>query len=93
MVLIAETTGVRERFLWLDGWSVFFTGAGTIVLFEALLRALVPGTRGLLAWNLIGGAVLLSLGLGDEFGWAFVGAVVLGTVGLLTLAGTLERRK
>ncbi|MHC4780023.1 MAG: hypothetical protein ACYTFG_15735 [Planctomycetota bacterium] len=92
-VLVAEATGVREQLLLLDGWSVFFTGAGAIVLFEAFIRMIVPGTRHLLAWNLIGGSVLICIGLGDELGWALAGASILATFGFLIALGTLFGRR
>jgi hypothetical protein len=86
LVLGAEAAGIRARWTGMDGWSVFFTGAGILVLAEGGIRLLVPSARGLLAWNLIAGSVLLGLGLGDTIGWPWIGVAGMTALALAILA-------
>ncbi|MHC5036274.1 MAG: hypothetical protein ACYTHM_03080 [Planctomycetota bacterium] len=92
LVLITEFSGFAGRFAWWEGWSVFFTGAGILVLGEAMIRLMVPRWRRLFLWNLIGGAVLLGIGLGSVVGWEWIAVAGLGIVGMVILHGTFTRK-
>jgi len=73
-----------------DGWAVFFTGAGLILLGATIIRHMVPAYRRpglILGW--IFGFVLLSIGLGDTMAWIW--ALILAVIGFSILKG-LSRR-
>ena len=91
-VLLAGATGFAANFTWWNGWSVFLTGAGVIVLIEAGVRLLVPEHRQPLVWNLICGFILLGFGLGDT-AWRWVLPLVLIVIGLTVFRGALARRR
>lgn len=67
----------------MDGWSLAFTGAGVLVLFAILIRALVPEYRRHFLGSSILAMFLLSAGLGPTFKiiviWA-IGLIVIGTI-------------
>ncbi len=91
MVLLAESTGYVQNFpWWWDSWGVFFTGAGIIVLSEAVVRMLVPAYHHAMVWNLICGAVLTSIGLGDKVSWMW--PIVLVIIGFYIFKGVLSPR-
>jgi hypothetical protein len=46
LVVVATNTDFSSDYDWWDGWSVFFVGAGVIVLGEALIRVAAPRYRG-----------------------------------------------
>jgi len=93
LVLLAETTNIAADSSWWDGWAVFFTGAGVIVLFEAVIRLFLPEYRQPLVWNLICGFVLLGIGLNDLVNWSWVWALALVAIGIIILQGTFGRRR
>ncbi|MFC2027738.1 hypothetical protein ACFLU3_03515 [Chloroflexota bacterium] len=69
-----------------NSWSVFFIGAGTIVLGVTVIRHVVPEYRRrgrIFGW--IFGFVLLSIGLGDAMIWIWV--PVLAVIGFSILKG------
>ena len=55
-----------------DGWSLFFRGAGALVLIELAIRVLVPAYRRDLLGTLILAGFLLWLG-----GWALLWPIIL----------------
>jgi len=84
IVLLASLTDFAGS-SW-DGWAVFFTGAGLIVLGVTMIRHMVPEYRRpglILGW--IFGFVLLSIGLGDAMVWIW--APVLAVIGFSILKG------
>lgn len=92
LVLLAEPIGYSSRLSWWDGWGVFFTGAGAIVLVEAVVRLLVPGLRPSWWWSLIVGSVLLGIGLDSWDGLAWIWALALAAAGVAILRGVFARR-
>ena len=91
LVLLAQTTGLTDDYGWWDGWAVFFTGAGILVLLRTFIRPLVPEFRRKLAADLIFGFILLSIGLGDlvvDWIWPFA----LIAVGVMILRGLRTRQ-
>ncbi|MDP6403168.1 MAG: hypothetical protein QF467_06435 [SAR202 cluster bacterium] len=90
LVMLAEVTGFGANFSWWDGWAVFFTGAGVIVLLGTSLRLLVPEYRRKLVAGLVFGAVLLGIGLGDALAWIW--PVLLIAVGAAIIRGLYTDR-
>ena len=91
LVLLAEATGYSSRLSWWDGWGVFFTGAGAIVLVETVVRLLLRGYRSSWWWSLLVGSVLLAIGLDSWDGLAWIWALVLAAIGVAILRGVFAR--
>jgi hypothetical protein len=70
-------------------WQVFFLGAGVIVLFEIVIRLLVPLYRRRVMGTFIGAIVLFALGLGQ---WTVIWPLILIAIGLSILLRGLFRR-
>ena len=66
LVLLAGTTDYAVNFGAWNGWAVFLTGAGIIVLVGAAIRLLLRGHRRAVAGHLICGFMLLAVGLGHK---------------------------
>jgi hypothetical protein len=71
-------------------WQVFFLGAGVLVLFEIVIRLLVPSYRRRMMGTFIGAIVLFALGLGQ---WTVIWPVILIAIGLSILLRGLFRRR
>lgn len=85
ILVVADSAGIASEFGWWDGWGVFFTGAGVIVLAGTVLRLLIPEYRASWAWSLLVGSVLLAIGLGTWEGLEWIWAVVLAAIGVAIL--------
>ena len=85
LVILAETTGYRKHFSWWEGWAVFFTGAGAILLLASLYRVLVPEHRRSVAGNVIIGLVLLGIGLGSLISWNYIWVIILIVIAIMIL--------
>jgi hypothetical protein len=87
LILLAETTGYGEDHFssWWEAWSVFFAGAGAILLLTAFYRLLVPEHRRPVAGGIIIGLVFLGIGLGDLISWDYIWVVVLVVVAVVIL--------
>ena len=84
LVLVAYVTDFAERASWWDGWGVFFTGVGAIVLIGTAIRWLVPRYRRAgLVLGLVFGLILLGIGLGGIALWIW--PLLLGTIGIAIL--------
>ncbi len=91
-ILVAESMGLVDRLVWWDGWAVFFSGAGLIVLGEVAARALSPARRHSEAPGVIFGFILLGIGLdGLAGGWLFWPLVLTAIAGSI-LVRTFSRR-
>ena len=85
LVLLAEATDYAANFSGWNGWAVFFTGAGVIVLLGATIRLLLlPEHRRPMAGHLLCGLMLLTIGMGHEVVWLWplllmgIGVAILG---------------
>ena len=77
-------------FVDLGAWQVFFLGAGAILLFEIVVRLLVPAYRRQVFGSFIGAIVFFGLGLGN---WTIIWPLILVAAGLSILLGGLVRRR
>ncbi|KPL02346.1 MAG: hypothetical protein AMJ90_06115 [candidate division Zixibacteria bacterium SM23_73_2] len=91
LVLLAETTDLARNFdWWWSGWSVFFTGAGVIVLIEAVIRLFIPAQRKSMVWSFIIGFILLGIGLGS---WNWIWPLALIAIGIIILISAFFPRR
>jgi len=92
LVLLAVNFGFfQDSFL--EGWPVFFVGAGCILLLEVLFRLLVPAYRQPYAGNFVLAVVFLAIGLGGLISWNLIWAVALIAIGAyILLRGMLRLR-
>ena len=85
LVILGETTNFKDHFSWWEGWAVFFTGAGAILLLAAFYRLLVPAHRRAVAGNVILGLVFLGIGLGELISWNYIWVIVLIAIAIMIL--------
>ena len=64
-VVVAHYSGFGDDLDWWDGWGVFWTGAGAIVLIETIFRFAMPQYRSKWGWTLFWGSAFLAIGLGE----------------------------
>lgn len=94
LVLLANNFLPLDSLPFLDAWSIFFVGAGTILLLEIGFRLLVPAYRQPVAGTFILAIIFLAIGLGGLINWACIWALVLVGIGTyLLLSGLLRRRE
>ena len=93
LILLAEATGYSGGYDWWNGWSLFFTGAGIIVLTGTLARYFISDQRKPILWDFICGFILLVIGLGDYINWGWLFAVIMITAGIFMLKGVCSREK
>ncbi|MBN1977622.1 MAG: hypothetical protein JW918_09495 [Anaerolineae bacterium] len=77
-------------FFTLEAAQVFFIGAGVILLFEVVIRLLVPVYRRRVLGTIIGAIIFFSLGLGN---WQVVGPLILVAIGVTILFRGFTRRR
>lgn len=65
-----------------QGWSLFFLGAGVLVLIELAVRLLVPAHHRDLFGTLIWAGILFGLGTGN---WGLIGPLILIAIGISIL--------
>jgi hypothetical protein len=93
LVLLASNLDLFEDSA-LEGWAIFFVGAGVLLLLEVLFRLLVPAYRQPYAGNFILAVVFLAIGLGGLISWNLIWAVALIALGgYVLLRGLSGRRK
>jgi hypothetical protein len=83
-------TGVQ--FIDFGIWPLVFTGAGVILIIEAIIRLAIPSYRHSVTGSFILGAVFLGIGLGQVFSWNLVWPFLLIAVGLIFLTRGFDRR-
>ena len=71
-------------------WSVFFFGAGLILVLELILRVIVPSYRRRIVGTAIVMVVFFGLATGN---WLLIGPLVLIAIGISIIVGGLTRRK
>ncbi len=89
VVLLMNNTNYSANYTWWDSSSVFFAGAGIIVITEALIRMILPAFRKRIMLLLIIGFVMLAIGLGDLIGMLW--PMVLFSIGIIILVKTFAR--
>ncbi|MBN1265505.1 MAG: hypothetical protein JXA25_08430 [Anaerolineales bacterium] len=95
LVLLANNLGVLNNVPILSGmagWSLVFAGAGAILILEVFFRLFVPRYRQPVIGTMIMGLILMSIGLGDSFGWDLIWPIILIAVGLSVILGGFIRR-
>lgn len=90
LVLLVGSAGFVDNIGWWDGWSVFFTGAGVLVLFGTLFRAVVPEYHRKVLASLIFGLLLIGIGLGNF--WVLIWPLALIIVGFVILRSAFAHR-
>jgi hypothetical protein len=91
LVLLAENLGLFARLEWFSAWGFIFTGAGLIVMLEAVVRLLVPAYRRPVGGTLIWGVILVGIGLGNMIGASITWPLILIAIGVgLLLRGLLR---
>ena len=88
LVLLAQSTNYSTNFSWWDGFSVFITGIGIIVL----LGLFIPTHRHRMVGSLIFGFILIGIGLGGLVEWNLVWPLVLFTIGIIILLKAIVTR-
>jgi hypothetical protein len=92
-VLFGEALKFSSTYAWWEPWSIFFTGAGIIVLSEAGYRLITPRYRGKWIGTLIFGVILFAIGTGGHPIWDWIWILVLFAIGAIILYGALWGRK
>jgi hypothetical protein len=72
-------------------WNAIFFAVGLILLFEVVVRLLVPAYRRPVAGTLIFAFIMLAVGAGGFVGWELTGPLILIAIGVATLLGGLLR--
>lgn len=93
IVLLANNLGLFDRFEGLDGWELFFVGAGIILLLEVVFRLLVPAYRQPIIGNMILAIVFLAIGLGSLVNWGIIWGLAIIAIGIYLLLGGARRRR
>ncbi|MFN2290125.1 MAG: hypothetical protein ACK2UC_02925 [Anaerolineae bacterium] len=93
LVLLAGNLGLYDGLQWVDGWEIFFVGAGGVLLLEVIFRVLTPAYRQPIIGSLILAFVLLAIGLGGLIGWGVIWGLVIIGVGVYVLFSGLLRRR
>ena len=66
-------------------WSLIFGGAGVILIFEVLVRLIVPAYKGPVIGTLIVALIFLGIGFGELVNFAVLAAVLIIVIGVLLL--------
>jgi hypothetical protein len=94
VVLLASNLNLLDWLPFLEGWSLFFLGAGAILLLEVGIRLALPSYRQPVLGTIIVAIVFVAIGLGGLISWECLlpGAVIaLGFY--LLFSGVLRRRQ
>ncbi|MGD8604996.1 MAG: hypothetical protein PVF49_10550 [Anaerolineales bacterium] len=86
---LMEGIPILEEF---QGWDLVLSGIGVILLGEIVVRLTVPAYSGPVIGRLILALVLLSVGLGDRFGWDLIWPIAIIAVGVIMLFGGVFKR-
>ena len=91
LTLLAGNLGLFDGIEQIEGWDLFFAGAGLILVGEVALRLLVPAYRGPVIGTTIIAAVFLGIGLGGLLNWGIVWGLVIIAFGAYVLFRGLRR--
>ncbi|MFC1685477.1 hypothetical protein ACFLZZ_00460 [Nanoarchaeota archaeon] len=87
LVVLADLSGYLGG---IEGWSLFFTGVGVIVLAFAPFLFYAGNKK---AWfNVIFGIVFLSIGVGDFISLRWIWVVILIALGYATLRSVFDKK-
>jgi hypothetical protein len=81
---------VEIDFMPYGAWSVFFFGAGLILVLELIIRIIVPSYRRRIVGTAIVAVVFFGLATGN---WILIGPLILIAIGISIIVGGLTRRK
>ena len=92
IVYAMDLTGYSSNFSWWNGWSVFFTGFGVVVIIQSIVHVYVKQTSKAIG-GFIFGFILLVVGLGGfvDTSWAWL--VFLIIIAILILLGVFGHKK
>jgi hypothetical protein len=93
VVLLGANLGLLDWLPFLEPWSLFFLGAGAILLLEVGFRLLMPAYRQPVTGNFILAIVFLAIGLGWIISWNCVWPLAIIGVGIYLLLTVLLRRR
>lgn len=93
LVLLAGNLKLLDWITFLEPWSIFFLGAGTILLLEVGLRLLLPTYRQPVLGTAILAAVFLAIGLGEVVKWQCLLPAAVIAVGFYLLFSSVFRRR
>jgi hypothetical protein len=91
LALLAANLGLFDGIEQIDGWDLFFAGAGLILVGEVAIRLLVPTYSGPIIGTIIIAAVFLAIGLGGLLNWGLVWGLVIIGAGVYVLFTGLQR--
>lgn len=84
VALLLGSVGVLDDAA-INGWQLAFTGAGVILLLEAVVRLIVPAYRQPVIGTIILGVFFLVIGLGEVINFGVIVALAIILVGLVFL--------
>jgi hypothetical protein len=93
VVLLAANLGFLSGDFSLSGWSIFFLGAGLLLLAEVAIRLLVPSYRQPVTLTLILSIVFFGIGLGGLIPWYLLWPLILIGIGVYALFRGLGHRR
>jgi hypothetical protein len=93
LVLLASNFKLLDWITFLEPWSIFFLGAGAILLIEVGLRLLLPAYRQPVIGNAILAVVFLAIGLGEVVKWQCLLPAAVIAVGFYLLFTSIFRRR
>ncbi len=84
VALLLGSVGVLDDAA-INGWQLAFTGAGVILLLEAVVRLIVPAYRQPVIGTVILGVFFVVIGLGEVINFGVIVALAIILVGLVFL--------
>lgn len=95
IALLAGNLGLFDRFEAIDGWELFFIGAGIILLLAVVFRLLLPAYRQPIIGTVILAIVFLGIGLSGlvNWNWGVIFGLAIIVLGLYLLLGGVRRRQ
>jgi hypothetical protein len=84
--------GFEDSYSWWNGWSVFFTGFGAIVIVQSIMH-IIAKQKNKAVGGFIFGFILLVIGLGGFIDTSWAWFVFLIILALLILIGVFTHKK